>query len=206
MQRVTSDRSLRTHSYSNIYKISPPKTEKFQIVNSDIFHIFAQKHRLWDLAEAVLTSTPQSMFLSKNKKNNVYPCKPQFYCIKVGFKGRQNYIHVGMFSWCKHKQLSHFGRVKRKQMLSNMRKTRWFRSSCECSMYHLGLCSPFIHSVVCNDHVFWPRLMNIRPNRPYEDPYISFEKKAWDGSVFRKGQIQVDYEVCREVLQAACDK
>ena len=32
---------------------------------------------------------PQSMFLSRNKKNNVYPCKPQFYytCIKVGFKG-----------------------------------------------------------------------------------------------------------------------
>ena len=29
---------------------------------------------------------PQSMFLSKNKKNNVYPCKPQFYYIKVGFK------------------------------------------------------------------------------------------------------------------------
>ena len=27
------------------------------------------------------------MFLSRNKKNNVYPCKPQFYCIKVGFKG-----------------------------------------------------------------------------------------------------------------------
>ena len=22
--------------------------------------------------------------LSRNKKNNVYPCKPQFYCIKVG--------------------------------------------------------------------------------------------------------------------------
>ena len=30
---------------------------------------------------------PQSMFLSTNKKNNVYPCKPQFYHIKVGFKG-----------------------------------------------------------------------------------------------------------------------
>ena len=27
------------------------------------------------------------MFLSRNKKNNVYPCKPQFYCVKVGFKG-----------------------------------------------------------------------------------------------------------------------
>ena len=30
---------------------------------------------------------PQSTFLSKNKKNNIYPFKPQFYCIKVGFKG-----------------------------------------------------------------------------------------------------------------------
>ena len=29
----------------------------------------------------------QSMFLSKHKKNNVYPCKPQFYHIEVGFKG-----------------------------------------------------------------------------------------------------------------------
>ena len=27
------------------------------------------------------------MFLSRNKKNNVYPCNPQFYYIKVGFKG-----------------------------------------------------------------------------------------------------------------------
>ena len=27
------------------------------------------------------------MFLSRNKKNNGYPCKPQFYCVKVGFKG-----------------------------------------------------------------------------------------------------------------------
>ena len=26
------------------------------------------------------------MFLSRNKKNNMYPCKPQLYCIKVGFK------------------------------------------------------------------------------------------------------------------------
>ena len=30
---------------------------------------------------------PQSMFLNRNKKNNLYPCKPQFYYIKVGFKG-----------------------------------------------------------------------------------------------------------------------
>ena len=30
---------------------------------------------------------PQSMFMSGNKENNLYPCKPQFYYIKVGFKG-----------------------------------------------------------------------------------------------------------------------
>ena len=29
--------SLRKHAYSNILKISPPKTESFQIKNSDIF-------------------------------------------------------------------------------------------------------------------------------------------------------------------------
>ena len=27
------------------------------------------------------------MFLSRNKKNNVYPCKPRFYYINVGLKG-----------------------------------------------------------------------------------------------------------------------
>ena len=25
--------------------------------------------------------------MMRNKNNNVYPCKPQFYNIKVGFKG-----------------------------------------------------------------------------------------------------------------------
>ena len=37
---------------------------------------------------------PQSMFLNRNKKNNVYPCKPQFYCIKVGLKGSKLYRYV----------------------------------------------------------------------------------------------------------------
>ena len=35
------------------------------------------------------------MFLSRNKKNNVYPCKPEFYYTEVGFKGGQNFM--GMF-------------------------------------------------------------------------------------------------------------
>ena len=34
--------TLRKHAYSNILKILAPKNEKFQIKNSDIFHISAQ--------------------------------------------------------------------------------------------------------------------------------------------------------------------
>ena len=34
--------TLRKHAYSNILKILPPKSEKFQIKNSYIFHISAQ--------------------------------------------------------------------------------------------------------------------------------------------------------------------
>ena len=34
------------------------------------------------------------MFLSRNKKNNADPCKPQFYYIKVGFKGFKLYRRV----------------------------------------------------------------------------------------------------------------
>ena len=68
-------------------KILPPKHENFQIrKKSDIFHISPQNIDCV-LDEAVLTSTSQSIFLSRNKKNNVYPCKPQFYYTKVGFKG-----------------------------------------------------------------------------------------------------------------------
>ena len=34
------------------------------------------------------------MFLSRNKKNNVYPCQSQSYYIKVGFKGSKLYRYV----------------------------------------------------------------------------------------------------------------
>ena len=34
---------------------------------------------------------PQCMFLSRNKKNNVYPCKSQFYYIKWGLRGSKLY-------------------------------------------------------------------------------------------------------------------
>ena len=82
---------LRKHAYSNILKISPPKTETLQIKFLIFFHISAQNidcgYSLEPPRRGGSNEYPQSMFLSRNKKNNVYPCKPQFYYIKVGFKG-----------------------------------------------------------------------------------------------------------------------
>ena len=34
------------------------------------------------------------MFLNRNKKNNTYPCKPQFYHIKEGLRGSKLYRYV----------------------------------------------------------------------------------------------------------------
>ena len=95
-------RPLRKHAYSNILKISPPKTESFQIKNSDIFHISAQNidcgYSLEPPHRGGSNEYPQSMFLSRNNKNHVYPCKPQFYYIKVGFKGSELYRYVFVMS------------------------------------------------------------------------------------------------------------
>ena len=70
-------------------KISPPKTENFQIKkNSDILFTSAQNIEYGYLLElhrwCGSNEYPQSMFLIGN---NAYRCKPQFYYIKVGFKG-----------------------------------------------------------------------------------------------------------------------
>ena len=57
----------------------------------DIFLIFAQNidcgYTLEPPQWGGSNEYPQSMFWSKNKKKNVYPCKPQFYYMKVGCKG-----------------------------------------------------------------------------------------------------------------------
>ena len=67
------------------------KSENFQIKNPDIFQMSAQNidygYSLEPPQRGGSNECQQSMFLSRNKKNNVYPCKPQFYYIKVGFKG-----------------------------------------------------------------------------------------------------------------------
>ena len=63
----------------------------FQIKNSDISHISAQNidcgYSLEPPRRGGSNEYPQSMFLSRNNKNNVYPWKHQFYDIKVGFTG-----------------------------------------------------------------------------------------------------------------------
>ena len=63
----------------------------FRYKNSYILHISDQNIDCWYSLEPPRrggsNEYPQNMFLSRNKKNNVYPCKPQFYYIKVGFKG-----------------------------------------------------------------------------------------------------------------------
>ena len=85
--------SLQKHTYSNILKCLLPKNENFSDKNSDIFffHISAQNidygYSLESPRRGGSNEYPQSMFLSRNKKTNVYPCKPQFYYIEVGFKG-----------------------------------------------------------------------------------------------------------------------
>ena len=98
MSSNCSNVTLRKHAYSNILKMLPPKTENFQIKNSDIFHISAQNidcgYSLEPPRRGGSNEYPQSMFLSRNKKNNVYPCKPQFYYIEVVYKGKRLYRHV----------------------------------------------------------------------------------------------------------------
>ena len=67
------------------------KNWKFSDWNFEIFHIAAQNidcgYWLEPPRRGGSNQYPQSMFFNRNKKNNVYPCKPQFYNIRLGFKG-----------------------------------------------------------------------------------------------------------------------
>ena len=67
--------TLRKHVYSNIQKILTAKISQFSDKNSDIISL---------LKTGNSNEYPQSMFLSRNKKNNVYPCKPEFSLYKIG--------------------------------------------------------------------------------------------------------------------------
>ena len=78
----------RLFKYTEIFTT---KNWKFLDKNSDIFHISAQNinggYSLEPPQRGGSNEYPQFMFLNRNKKNYVYPCKPQFYYIKVGLKG-----------------------------------------------------------------------------------------------------------------------
>ena len=68
------------------------KKWKFHWKNFDIFNIFAQNIDCGYMLEPPQwggsNKYPQSIFWIKSKKNvYIYPCKPQFYYIKVGYKG-----------------------------------------------------------------------------------------------------------------------
>ena len=56
-----------------------------------MFHISAQnidcEYPLEPHNQGGSNEYPQSMYLSRSKKNNEYLCKPQFYYIKMGFMG-----------------------------------------------------------------------------------------------------------------------
>ena len=95
-QVLAADKHTWNIHYGNtliqIYrKFHLQKLKNFQMKNSDIFHISAQNidcgYSLEPPRWGGSNEYPQSMVLSRNKKNNVYPCIPQFFYIKVGYKG-----------------------------------------------------------------------------------------------------------------------
>ena len=67
---------------SNILKILQPRKGNFQIKNSDIFQISAKNIDCGYLLEPPRrggsNEYSQNLFLNRNKKNNVHPCKPHF--------------------------------------------------------------------------------------------------------------------------------
>ena len=100
--------TLWKHAYSNILKILQSKKKKKSDKKNWYFYISAQNidcgYSLEPPRRGGSNEYPQSMFWGKNKKNNVYPCKPQFYYIKVGFK-RLKIIQVCFRDvWLLHEQ------------------------------------------------------------------------------------------------------
>ena len=102
--------------------------------NSDMFRISALSidcgYSLEPPRRGGSNEYPQSMFLSRNKKNNVYPCKPQFYYIKVGLRGSKLYracfrdetlplqvYHVCCCSRFKEDSIKTKGNVKQKNQM-----------------------------------------------------------------------------------------
>ena len=72
--------------YHKKKKKKKKKNENFQI-KIRIFQNIDSGYSLEPPMEGGSNEYPQSIFLSRNKNNNIYPCKPQFYYTKVGLRG-----------------------------------------------------------------------------------------------------------------------
>ena len=85
---VKTRTSLRKHAYSNILRTLPPKLSDEKLW---YFHISAQNIDCGYSSELPRrggsNEYPQSIVLIRNKKINVYPCKPQFTVKKKVFMG-----------------------------------------------------------------------------------------------------------------------
>ena len=81
----------KTRLYKYIVNFTAERTKILQMKNCNVFLISAQNidcgYSLEPPQRGGCNEVPTIYVLGRNKKNNVYPCKPQFYYIKVGFKG-----------------------------------------------------------------------------------------------------------------------
>ena len=88
----------KTRLFKYIENFATKKQENFHMKNSGSFNISAQNidfgYWLEPPRRGGSNQYPQFMFLSRNKKIKVYPCKPQFYCIKWGLRGSKLYKRV----------------------------------------------------------------------------------------------------------------
>ena len=84
---------MKTRLFKYIETFTAKNKQKNQIKISDIFRISAQNidcgYSLEPPRRGGSNEYPQIMFLSRNKKNNVYPCKPQW-----GLRGSKLYRRV----------------------------------------------------------------------------------------------------------------
>ena len=89
---------LRKHAYSNILKISPPKTEKFSDKNSDIFHISARNihcgYSLEPPRRGGSNEYLQSMFIAEIRKIMCTPVNSSFIILKWGLRRSKLYRYV----------------------------------------------------------------------------------------------------------------
>ena len=87
------------------------------------------------------------MFMSRNRKTNVYPCKPQFYCIKEGFLRRSKlYRRVFVMGHILDSQGYKVFSCRQQRLIRLCKCTGQFESSLGVHVkeYVFSCCGPFI--------------------------------------------------------------